>query len=50
MGAGINSPLDEYFPGVSADKQVFIYTRLKSNRTVRFLHQHQRSKQRLDPK
>lgn len=36
MGAGINSPLDEYFPGVSADKQVFIYTRLKSNRTEDF--------------
>ncbi len=36
MGPGINSPLDEYFPGVSADKQVFIYTRLKSNRTEDF--------------
>ncbi len=36
MGPGINSPLDEYFPGVSADEQTLIYTRLKSNRTEDF--------------
>lgn len=36
MGAGINSPLDEYFPGVTADAKTLIYTRLKSNRTEDF--------------
>lgn len=36
MGAGINTPLDEYFPGVSADGKTLIYTRLKSNRTEDF--------------
>lgn len=36
MGAAINSPLDEYFPGVSADGLTLIYTRLKSNRTEDF--------------
>lgn len=36
MGAGINTPLDEYFPGVTADSRVLIYTRLKSNRTEDF--------------
>lgn len=36
MGPGINTPLDEYFPGVSADAQTLIYTRLKSNRTEDF--------------
>lgn len=36
MGAAINSPLDEYFPGVSADEQTLIYTRLKINRTEDF--------------
>ena len=36
MGQGINTPLDEYFPGVSADNQTLIYTRLKSNRTEDF--------------
>jgi outer membrane protein OmpA-like peptidoglycan-associated protein len=36
MGAGINTPLDEYFPGVSANGKTLIYTRLKSNRTEDF--------------
>ncbi len=36
MGPGINSPLDEYFPGVTADAKTLIYTRLKSNRTEDF--------------
>lgn len=36
MGPKINSPLDEYFPGVSADEQTLIYTRLKSDRTEDF--------------
>ncbi|MBW7844781.1 MAG: OmpA family protein [Bacteroidia bacterium] len=36
MGAGINTPLDEYFPGVTADAKTLIYTRLKSNRTEDF--------------
>lgn len=36
MGNGINTPLDEYFPGVSADGNTLIYTRLKSNRTEDF--------------
>jgi outer membrane protein OmpA-like peptidoglycan-associated protein len=36
MGPQINSPLDEYFPGVSADGQILIYTRLKANRTEDF--------------
>lgn len=36
MGPSINSPLDEYFPGVSADGRTLIYTRLKANRTEDF--------------
>ncbi|MES2688761.1 MAG: OmpA family protein [Bacteroidota bacterium] len=36
MGPNINSPLDEYFPGVSADEQTLIYTRLKSDRSEDF--------------
>ena len=31
MGANINSPLDEYFPAITADGQTFLYTR--NNRT-----------------
>ncbi|MFL5763041.1 MAG: OmpA family protein [Bacteroidia bacterium] len=31
MGPGVNSPLDEYFPAVTADEQTMLYTR--NNRT-----------------
>lgn len=31
LGPAVNSPLDEYFPGTTADEQTLIYTRLESN-------------------
>ena len=35
-GAAINSPMDEYFPGTTADEQTLIYTRLEPNVTENF--------------
>ena len=36
LGAGINSPLNEYFPGVSADGKTLIYTRLDGGQNEEF--------------
>ncbi len=36
LGPAINSPLDEYFPGTTADEQTLIYTRLEGNMTEEF--------------
>lgn len=44
LGSNINTPLSEYFPGVTADDQTLIYTRLEKGTNEEFYISHKEGK------